>query len=357
MIEFALIATILSGVCYSLMVVTDKLLIGDCYQKNSNQAWFVSSVAGSLFGLALTVVVILGFIIAGQFSWIEFMQVTQSLFIWKGFLMILIGAAGIQILLHYFRCFAEEANSAAIASWFAATPIFIYLGMYALSLIVPLEEAIKPLTDTAWIVGILIATFGLIGFEMVSGYPNSGKSITYARELFLMLLFNVVYIIGLTHLLSSVSNDNKLIEVLAFMPFYWIGFAAGSRIMFSAHERAEFSKNWKNRLHLFIVPILLVEIIGMLVFWFEYFGLTELDPAYVSIIIGANIYLVYILNHILSYLRVWMLKRNITTLRVWGIQFVTDTLPHQDYSKVRIFLEIFMILVTIIGISLISEFI
>jgi type VI protein secretion system component VasK len=143
-----------------------------------------------------------------------------------------------------------------------------------------------------------------------------------------------------------------LIEVLALMPYYWLGFAAGTRVILKSGEWQHLKFNWYKRIRYFIVPILFVEIIGMLVFWFEYLGLTELDPAYVSIIVGANVFLVYVLNLLLGRFRTRMISAGVRRVYIGGVRFVTQKLPHPTESLRHTVLELLAMLVTVVGIVL-----
>jgi hypothetical protein len=349
--EFALIASVLSAICLALMVITDRLMVGDCYQGNPNQAWFVSSLAGSVFGLMLTGLVSAGAILLGKVGGAELLHAIGALLWWKGVAMIVVGGLGIQILLHYFRCFAQEAHSASIAAWLAATPIFVYAGMAVVTLFSEVGAVVATSFDPIWILGIVLATVGLVAFERLTEGKGAGVG-KYRRELILMLMFNVAYIIGLRQILGQSHGSGKLTEVLALMPYYWIGFAVGIRVIFKSGEWHLFRLNWRKRIRYFIVPILFVEIIGMLVFWFEYLGLAELDPAYVSIITGANIFLVYILNLLLGKLRKKMVAGGIRRIYAGGVRFVAQKLPHPSENITHIGLELAAMLVTVLGVAI-----
>ena len=197
----ALIFATLSAVCMALMVVTDRLMVGDCYRNNPRHAWFVSSLAGSIFGLLLTSVVwFFGSSIAELPDASILFTIAQKLFIWKGVAAIAIGVIGVQILLHYFRCFGEGAHSSVIAAWIAATPVFVFLGAFVLEKLLGMSMGLT-LTSPLWLVGILLATSGLIGFERITGGPKGSIGI-YRRELVLLLVLSVLYTIALKHVLT-----------------------------------------------------------------------------------------------------------------------------------------------------------
>lgn len=50
----------------ALMIVTDRLMIGDCYRNSASQAWFVSSLAGGVFGLMFTASAWVAAVVFGQ---------------------------------------------------------------------------------------------------------------------------------------------------------------------------------------------------------------------------------------------------------------------------------------------------
>lgn len=349
----ALLSSILSAVCMALMVITDQLMVGDCYQGRANQAWFVSSLAGSLLGLVLTAIVWIGAVYLGKVDSIDTLLTTAVHFAaGRGPIMIFVGALGVQILLHYFRCFGEKAHS--VAAWLASTPIFVFVVMLVLTLFVDIKGLSTTSIDPIWIIGVLLGTAGLVCFERLAGDEAGGAS-PYPKELLLMLCFNVLYTISLRQVLGlSQGSPSEMVEVLALMPYYWIGFAAGTRVIFKKGEWQAFQSNWRRRARHFIVPILFVEMVGMLVFYFEYLGLTELDPAYVSIITGAHVFLVYILSLALGHLRLWMREHGIQKIYVGGIRLLERKLPHPNTEPKRVALEVATMGITVIGIVLAS---
>ncbi len=352
--EIALIASVLSGICLSLMVVTDRLMVGDCYQGNSNHAWFVSSLAGSLFGLLLTLMVSIGLVAFGKIDLHELLSTVVEVFWWKGVAMMLVGTVSIQLLLHYFRCFVEEAHSASVAAWLAATPIFVYAGMLVLT-VVGDPNLIPTHIEPGWTLGVILATLGLVLFERLTMGKGAGVG-KYRRELVLMLVCNVAYIIGLRQVLGKGTEGKELLEAVALMPYYWIGFAAGMRVIFQKGVAAGLRSSWRRRIRYFVVPILFVEIVGMLVFWFEYFGLTELDPTYVSIVVGASVFLVYVMNMGLGFLRKSMQKRGERRMYFGGVRLVAAKLPRPHESLRHISLELLAITITTIGIALATAY-
>jgi hypothetical protein len=351
---FALISTIMSSICLALMVTFDRLMVGDCYQGKPNQAWFVSSAAGSLFGLVLTAFVWFGVVAFGHVDSLQTLFSTAAnLAVSKGIIMMLVGGLSVQVLLHYFRCFGEEANSAAVAAWLAATPIFIFMALFVFSSLTGDFQTL--LTQPLWIVGVVLATAGLVAFEQLSSGGSFKVKKTYRKELALMLLFNVLYAIVLKEVLTTeAGNSISRIDVLALLPFYWLGFAAGMRVIFKKGEWQTFKSNWKRRIRHFLVPILIVEVVGMLVFYFEYLGISELDPVFVNIILGAHIFLVYVLDLLLGRVRRWMSINDMRKLYFLGIRLLQSKLPRPEVSPLQMTLELAAIVATVGGIVLTS---
>jgi hypothetical protein len=352
--SLAILCTVMSSLCLALMVTFDRLMVGDCYQGKSNQAWFVSSVAGSLLGLSLTAVLWGLLILRGDVSSLgTLFSLSSELFVGKGIAMLVVGGLSVQVLLHYFRCFSEEANSAAVASWLAATPIFIFLALFLYSVLT--GNMTDLLQEPWWIFGVIIATIGLVAFEQFTSGGTFHVKTGYRRELALMLLFNVAYAIMLKNILSDSNGDTlPFLEIVALLPFYWIGFAAGTRVIFKRGEWQTFKSNWKKRLRYFLVPILIVEIVGMLVFYFEYFGLAELDPVYVNIIIGAHVFLVYGIDLALGRVRKWMVKEDIRVHYVAGIRLLQKKLPRPEITSLQAMLEAGALTVTVLGVLIVS---
>jgi Ca2+/Na+ antiporter len=348
----ALIFAVLSAVCMALMVTTDRLMVGDCYRGKPNHAWFVSSLAGSIFGLLLTAIIWFG---GSEFADIPnahtLFVTAQELFVWKGLAALLIGAIGIQMLLHYFRCFGEEAHSSVVAAWIAATPVFVFMGAFLLEEMFGVASGLT-LSGPVWLIGVLLATGGLVCLERLTGGPKGNVKV-YRRELVMLLVISVAYTIGLKHVFTFESTD-ALTEAVALMPFYWLGFGAGTRVMLKKRERESFSSNLRKRIRYFLVPIFFLEIIGMLVFFFEYLALTQLDPTTTSLILGAHVLLVYILDVLLGHFRGHMENRGLRKAYIAGIRLVKEKLPEPRTNSRTVVLEILMVTSVIVGIAIVT---
>ena len=336
----------------ALMIITDRLLVADYYQNKPTQAWIVSSVLGSFFGLLLS-----AFIWAGFSLWdphTNLLGLALELFWWRGAAAILVGAAAIQILKHYFCCFVEDAHAASIAAWLSAAPIFILLSVTAVSVIT--GEALPTLmkTESLWFIGAILATAGLVWFELLMGGSRKMSVGSYWRDLALMLFWSVVYSIGLRVVLVPYEGSENLQEAIALLPYYWLGFAAGSRMLFHKEERMILKQNWFERMHQFIGVILFVEVIGMFVFFFEFFGLSGLDPVYVNIIVGSHIFIVYGLTLLLGALRLKLERGGVSSFRFLNAQLQRENLPKIQKNTRLIIFEISALVLVVAGIVLTS---
>ena len=121
-----LVAAILSSICTALMVVSDRFIIKDYYEGKSEHAWIISSAAGGVFGLALTVIIAFFLsVFTDSVSLTLISAAIYELFFWEGIAMVLVGTFAIQTLYHYFRCYENDVSSPTIASWIATLPLFI----------------------------------------------------------------------------------------------------------------------------------------------------------------------------------------------------------------------------------------
>jgi hypothetical protein len=359
---FALIATILCAICMAVMLVADKLMLGDCYQGKPNHAWFVSSVAGGAFGLILTLLIWISIASLSEIGdFVTILEASINLLFWKGLLVMVAGACGVQVLFHYFHCFNEDAHSASIAGWIAATPIFVFCATVAL-LLFQSVFSVNVINESSisihpiFILGAIVATIGLILFESVSNQVVKNLN-NYRKDLALMLTFNVIGIILLQQVLVSENVYGTSLYIIALLPYYWIGFFAGARILLPKKERAAFKQNWRGSIRFSLQAILFVEVIGMLVFCFEYFGLSKLDPTYVSIIVGSHIFLVYFIDSFFIKFASRMRLKNQDTIKLLGLTVSVHNLPKEKSGfKTKIF-ERIAIFVTVSGIVMSSLYI
>lgn len=331
-------------------------MLSDCYQNKPRHAWFISSAAGSAFGLALTLIV-WALIAASSSEGTFYMIVSASLdlFFWQGVTVLLAGVVAIQLLYHYFNCFNNDASSASIASWLAATPIFIILTYGAISLVgtlFALDELRLFTSDlnSTLITGIIAAASGLIVFEYLLNERRS-NSRDYYRDLFLMIIYNIAYTVILQYVLSRNDDTHShSMYIIALLPYFWLGFMSGTRDILSSTMRNNLFLEYRTNIRKFLRFIIMIELIGMFVFYFEYFGLTELNAALVSVIIGAHIIVVYSLDQAL---KIYSNRKNVGATAARYIKgelvFRHPLIVNHD-SLVNIVLEISTLLVIISGI-------
>lgn len=356
--SIALGFNIMSAICLALMLTIDPIMVGDCYRNKPNQAWFVTSVLGSLTGLILTYLVWCGSVYVGEVESISVLVSTAKDFAFgRGIVMLVVGGLSGQLLLYYFRCFGNKASSATVAMWLATTPIFVHIIMFLITIFVPIDGVATTSVNPTFTVGVVIATMGIVWFERLTGSDAERASIAKEnrKDLIMLLVFSVASIILLKQVLHvSEGRPNEWIEVLALMPFYWVGFGVGALVILKGEERKTFSLNWKRRVKYFILPIIFTEVFGMLVFFFEYLGLTELDPALVSIISGASVFMVYGINIKLGGMKREMEVRNIRRRYVMGVRLLARKLPQPSINKSVVVKEVCAMTLLVIGITFVS---
>lgn len=353
---FALIATILSSFFSALMVIYDRLMITDCYQNKPDQAWFVSSLLGTIIGLLFTVITWIGvYVFADINLWSLLLEIWYPYGLW----MLLAGILSIQALRHYFRIFIPEKddadiNETAISMWVAATPIFVLLAVVLINysglnigIFTNLDQA-----NISWlfILATILAMVGIIGFEKVSSDDENvfGRKI-YFREIGYMLFHFVLYtliIFSVTQELGK-NYENLTLVSLALLPLYWLGFAYGLKLFFKSDFRNSFRENFAN-IKYFASPILIAEITGALVYFFMFIGLGDLDPTLANLIFSAHIIIVFILNLALKRLYVSLLEKGIDTWRLFGFTMTLNSLPKNGTAHLSA--EIFFLIVALLGI-------
>jgi len=342
----------------ALMIVTDKHMLGQCYDNKPRQAWFISSLAGSSFGLILTFLMWLVMALVSPNGTLAMIFLASvDLFFWQGFFVFIAGIIGIQILFHYFNCFNEDASSSSVAAWIAATPIFILLTFAIVSILsyltgFPYGIILINSTHPLFVIGTIIATVGLIVFEYISN-PNKTSENKYKKSLFFLIIYNVIYSILLQYILSQESPYySHGMYILALLPYLWIGFASGTRDFFYKFRRTDIINNWRINIRKYWRIILLIEVIGMFVFYFEYFGLADLNAAYVSVIISSHVLLVYFLDFLLI---VYLANKNKYNIKITAEQNLKEDASNLLYPVKTIskrIIEVLVLMIVVIGIAL-----
>lgn len=310
---------ILSGICLAIMVITDKLMIHDCYKGDAKQALFVSSLLGTVLGLTATGAY---WILEGDIQ--SLWNILSASYSTTGLLIIVAGAMSAQVLYHYFQCFSEDADTAVMASWLAATPIFVFvfsLGLVACGLL------FDHVVLTPWVaLGVIMTSFGLALLERYS-YAHEGDVVQkHRKHLILMVLFSVVYVVIIDQALefgAQKTGASTVSVTAALLPLYWLGFALGMRMMFFKRHRAALRTNWPT-MRKYAKPIILVEILGMGVFFFEYLSLGTIDSISSSIIIGLHVIPVWIVSVFLT--------RYADTKKTKGSQWTILSIPMTNES-------------------------
>jgi len=297
---------ILSSLFMAAMVITDKLLLKKLYDNDKLSAWFVSSVLGSIIGFSFTLLLWLLISIAHpNGTVIDIVDATKSIFWWQGVAIFLSGFLAIQLLKQYFYCFSYNISASTVAGWLASTPLFILVTLYIFKetiIFLGLQDVIasNPIT-LKFIIGFTMATFGLIIFEKLAPTNNS-EVINYKKSSYhitLMVVLSVIYAILIDITLSFKSSiySSEMLTV-ALMPYFWVGFASGITLISSNSDRQSITvalvalkKYWP--------IIVIVEIIGALIFFFEYLGISYLNAAYVALITSSHIILVYFVDKII----------------------------------------------------------
>lgn len=330
----------LSSFSLGMMIIFDRLMIADCYRNKPEQAWLVSASAGFLFGTLATGVT---WLLYAAFSLVTLTDLFNSmikLFYPYGIVMVVCGALCVQVTCHYFRLFVPQGgrkiNETAVAMWLATAPIWIFLTLFIIhffGLDYWFPRGLEDVNLTReFAVVVTLAVGALIWFETGDTKQSVPLMVSLKRnaEIFKMLFSIVIY----TIILSSILRNSEVMttrEVLALQPFFWIGFIAGVRVLLKKESRIDFCRNWC-RMKKFLIPTIVAEIIGMTVYYFEFFALSKVDPTLVNLITGAHIILVFIFITALARVRRYMEKNNIHRLWCLGLRLTTTRLPEADIT-------------------------
>ena len=267
-----------------------------------------------------------------------------------GFIIMLAGFLSMQVLYHYFTCFSEDADSTVMASWLAAAPIFVYLGAFVLALIGVSYEATQ--FSLGMSAAVLLTAGSLALLERFS-YQDVGLVEKYRKNLILMILFNTAYILLIDQTIAYAQMIGGLATELfipAMLPMYWLGFAAGLVVMLPEGERRNFLRN--SHLRRFLIPIIIVEVFGMFVFFFEFLGLGELDSVTVSVIVSLHVLLVWLVSVLLSRFGHRLTGQGVTQVTIYGTPLQANTLEDFFVRGGTWYAQLFLVLLTIGGVSL-----
>ncbi len=333
-------SALLSTVALAIMISFDRIMMGDVYRNRPEQAWFISSVLGASFGilacsLLWTILLLSGYTSTG--SALEQLLATVD---HSGLAMLASGCLSIQVMKYYFKLFipqsGSQANETSIALWLSASPVFIYLSIALVQNITPDSIEIGGLADanTTYTFGIvtLLCVASLVAFE-VFDVDKAAKSNTRYRDICLMLACIVCYTLLISGLLRDA--DTSLERMLSLQVWYWIGFASAGRLWLRGKFRKDFQRNG-GRIRKFAGAILLVEVLGMLVYLFEYGALSFIDPTLTKLIIGSHAIVVFLLSCMLAGLRTRLEVGGVRRVWFFGLRVTTAKLPNTVFHTGKV---------------------
>ena len=331
-----LFSAAMSAIALAIMISFDRIMIGDVYRNRPDIAWFVSSTLGALFGLIATMLVIGAAFTVDFVSPTLFMDSISDSFSGDGPLMLVSGAINIQVMKYYFRLFipesGEQTNETSIALWLSSAPIFVFIAILFIQNLnlESFDASGIGKANTSLIFGLLIffciASFAL--FEIYDVGVDERSQHRY-REIALMLLCIVGYTLIISNTLRA---DNGSVERgLVLQIWYWIGFAAGARAYLNRSFRNEIRRSTR-RLKKFAGAIVLIEVLGMLVYLFEYGALAVIDPTLTNLVIGGHVLLVFLISLLLSKLRTSLQNNEVRRFWLGGFRISANKLPLPSIS-------------------------
>lgn len=336
------ILTSISAFALALTVTADKLMVGDFYQNNPRNAWFVSSVLGVLLGLSATLIAWYCFGEGDGLKQIILFGSGEMLFL--SLPMVFAGVLVSLTLRSYFFCMSMSNFTTSVAVAIAATPVFVF----GTQLLISGEVW----TIWHWI-SFIITIIGLIGFELSAEHDPSNRESRLNKYLIGVIGFGTTYLVLIDVLFPVIEtnlNVNEIQASLVAMPYYWLGFAFGI-ISYRHREVRKFTRTIFMRLQ-FIALILILEIIGASFYFFEFFGLSKISATLVALIIGAHIILVWIFDLYVSKQYKMAITKNEDLTQVLFFKLPTKNLEAYDISKVTLGLQALFIALTLTGLIL-----
>jgi len=199
---------------------------------------------------------------------------------------------------------------------------------------------------------VLLAVAGFLAFEMLE---NDGEELSVRIDWHLLAVigYGVVYLILVDHTLPMVESGlgvSSTQAALVTLPYYWIGFALGILTIFKREVQGFAMSIWRKPE--FLALIIILEIVGMLFYFFELFGLSGLTATLVALITGAHIILVWLGDlYVLKRYKV-ALARGEEKTRVLFFQIPTTHLEEYNKTKRTLGYQALAIVVVLIGIAL-----
>jgi hypothetical protein len=326
----------------ALTITMDKLMVGDFYEDDPRNAWFISSFFGTIMGLSATAV-----------AWIMVSEAqTANVFIslfggttcFYALGMIAIGTLVSLNLKVYFDMLSCHAYTTRVAIAIAATPVFVFA---AQSLINGVQWG------SAAIFSVLLTTFALAGFEAISVTEDKRPDCNFNWQLIAFIVTSTIYLVLLDWLFGVVENKTSLDGIqssLVMMPFYWIGYAIGTISIFRKSVQVFLRKifsRWR-----FLLVALALEVIGTSFYLFEFVGIAEIDATLVSLVVGAHIVFVWMFDIYLRGKYKTALAYHKEYTRIFFFKVETADLSAYDLSLKALALQGVFIILAIIGITM-----
>jgi len=341
MSSLALSAAVAGSICLALMLIFDRLMMSDCYRDDPDHAWVISAAGGAGLGLAAVAITWAAASVRADWGIPELLDAIARHAVPQGLALWLAGALNVQVLRHYLRLFLPhngvEPDETAIAMWLSALPVFVMCGAFALGLAGAGWGALHGLPSqvpsAAFVASVIACVLAIVGFE----WSSSGRVAYRAQrvgDLAMLILSAVASTLLVSYSLRSVPGSGDPLDAsqpplaLALQPFYWLGFVAGLRPLLKVAFRRRLAHNWP-RIRLFLPIILVVELIGMGVYFFEFWGLSGVDPTTVHLITAAHVLLVFVLSYGLAELRRAMELRGARRIRLCGLRLKVNRLPNR----------------------------
>lgn len=339
--SLGILLTTISAIALAITVTTDKLMVGDFYGDDPKNAWFVSSFLGTILGLVATAIAWHYFGDFGIFENFKLLFQDESLKL--AFQVFIAGALVSLTLRSYFYSMSSYAFTTSVAIAIAATPIFVFSVQMLIS-----EES----WTSMHLISFIVTICALFGFEYVAEHDDEGKHRT-KWHLIAFVALSTVYLVFVDQIFGNIERSlslDSLQAALTVMPLYWLGFSLGCLEFFKGSVRkfvTSIFEKWQ-----FVAIVLFLEIIGASFYFFEFFGLSEIDVTLVALITGAHIVFVWLFD---IYIRSRFLQaeeNNDEVTRILLFRFPTESLGAYAISRKTILLQFIFVVAALYGLSL-----
>ncbi|MFT7644423.1 MAG: hypothetical protein ACI9BF_000066 [Candidatus Paceibacteria bacterium] len=341
----------------ALTLVFDKLTLGDFYKESTKTAWFVSSVLGSVIGLTATFIGWLLFSDPQTIIGHVFELVNGHVYLL--ILSVLVGTIAALALLSYFYCFATGSVSTTVGIVIAATPIFVFVTQ-------------KIFFSENWllfeVVSVVLTVIGILIYEWLEKEDledepgeegeaveaSAGRSTFFNLPVITLILFSTFYLVLIDWVLSTIvitANVTAIEASFIALPFYWLGFGVGIINLGFNEVRSFLSSESLRRVH-FIFLIFAIEIIGAGFYFFEQLAIAELDVTLATLIIGAHVVAVWIMDIYIRNRYQYYKDKGESVTKVFFFRTPTESLIAYDKSRRTIFLQLCAIGIVLTGLAL-----